>query len=76
GDILDDIEAGRRARCRTILVDAGNETEWRMSRMRLPHHVAADLDEAAELIVALDDVLRGRSAVAGNPHRVPRAVGP
>ncbi|HEX6992660.1 MAG TPA: HAD family hydrolase [Gammaproteobacteria bacterium] len=54
GDILDDIEAGRRAGCRTILIDAGNETEWRMSRARLPHHVAADLDEAARLIVALD----------------------
>ncbi len=54
GDILDDIEAGRRAGCRTILIDAGNESEWRMSRARLPHHVAADLDEAAEVIVALD----------------------
>src|SRR5262249_17961086 len=29
GDILDDIEAGRRAGCRTVLIDNGNETEWR-----------------------------------------------
>jgi len=54
GDILDDIEAGRRAGCRTILVDVGSETEWRMSRERLPHHVVGDLEEAAELILALD----------------------
>ena len=50
GDILDDIEAGRRAGCRTILVDAGNETEWRVSDERSPHHIAADLAEAAEII--------------------------
>jgi D-glycero-D-manno-heptose 1,7-bisphosphate phosphatase len=51
GDILDDIEAGRRAGCRTILLDVGNETEWRMSAARAPHHVAADLGQAAAIIV-------------------------
>ncbi|WP_217619149.1 HAD-IIIA family hydrolase, partial [Achromobacter sp. GbtcB20] len=29
GDILDDVEAGNRAGCRSILLDVGNETEWR-----------------------------------------------
>ena len=52
GDILDDIEAGRRAGCRTVLIDNGNETEWRMGPRRRPHHVAADLTEAARLILA------------------------
>ncbi len=28
GDILDDVEAGNRAGCRTILLDNGHETEW------------------------------------------------
>jgi histidinol-phosphate phosphatase family protein len=50
GDILDDIEAGRRAGCRTILLDVGNETEWRLTGQRSPHHVASDLSEAAEII--------------------------
>ena len=50
GDILDDIEAGRRAGCRTILLDVGNETEWRLSDARRPDHVAADLAEAAQII--------------------------
>ena len=36
GDILDDIEAGRRAGCRTVLIDNGNETEWEFSRERIP----------------------------------------
>lgn len=50
GDILDDVEAGRRAGCRTILLDNGNETEWRLGEARTPHHIARDLSQAAALI--------------------------
>ena len=50
GDILDDVEDGRRAGCRTVLVDNGNETEWLMSEERRPHARVACLPEAAELI--------------------------
>lgn len=53
GDILDDIEAGRRAGCNTILVDNGNETEWEVSAMRTPHHRVRDLAAAARIIVQL-----------------------
>jgi D-glycero-D-manno-heptose 1,7-bisphosphate phosphatase len=52
GDILDDIEAGRRAGCRTILLDVGNETEWRVNGKRVPHHIAGGLPEAATVIGA------------------------
>jgi histidinol-phosphate phosphatase family protein len=52
GDILDDIEAGRRAGCRTVLIDNGNETEWRRGRRRRPHHRAADLADAARFILS------------------------
>ncbi|NIF41510.1 HAD-IIIA family hydrolase [Burkholderia sp. Tr-862] len=51
GDILDDVEAGRAARCGTILVDRGNETEWRLDARRTPHHVVPRLDLAADLVV-------------------------
>ncbi|MEZ5102044.1 MAG: HAD family hydrolase [Thermoleophilia bacterium] len=51
GDILDDVEAGRRAGCRTILLDRGGETEWRLAPQRLPHFVARDLREAAEIVL-------------------------
>lgn len=54
GDILDDVEAGRRAGCRTVLLDNGNETEWLMAPGRRPHMVAEDLLEAARLILAAD----------------------
>ena len=50
GDILDDVEAGRRAGCRTVLVDNGNETEWQMSAERAPHAKVKGLLEAADLI--------------------------
>jgi D-glycero-D-manno-heptose 1,7-bisphosphate phosphatase len=52
GDILDDVEAGRRAGCRTILIDNHNETEWQLSDARTPDHVARDLSEAAGVIVS------------------------
>jgi D-glycero-D-manno-heptose 1,7-bisphosphate phosphatase len=51
GDILDDIEAGRRAGCRTVLVDNGNETEWQLSEPRRPHRVVGDLFQAAAHIL-------------------------
>ncbi|KDR38324.1 D-glycero-alpha-D-manno-heptose-1,7-bisphosphate 7-phosphatase [Caballeronia glathei] len=50
GDILDDVEAGRRAGCRTVLIDNGNETVWQRGPMREPHAVAADLRQAAHVI--------------------------
>ncbi|HLW66337.1 MAG TPA: HAD family hydrolase [Gemmataceae bacterium] len=50
GDLLDDVEAGRRAGCRTILIDNGNETEWQMGPYREPEFRAPDLAEAARLI--------------------------
>jgi histidinol-phosphate phosphatase family protein len=54
GDILDDVEAGRRAGCRTVLIDNGNETEWECSVMRRPHRLAGSLHEAADIISRYD----------------------
>ncbi len=54
GDILHDVEAGRRAGCRTILLDNGHETEWHLGAYRYPDYVAADVDVAADIILAVD----------------------
>ncbi len=54
GDILDDIQAGRGAGCRTVLIDNGNETEWRLTPAREPHHRSPDLASAARYIVESD----------------------
>jgi D-glycero-D-manno-heptose 1,7-bisphosphate phosphatase len=51
GDILNDVEAGRKAGCRTILIDNGNETEWVLTPDRVPHHTAPNLDLAADYIL-------------------------
>ncbi|HXK62294.1 MAG TPA: HAD family hydrolase [Acidobacteriota bacterium] len=51
GDILDDVEAGRRAGCKTVLLLNGSETEWNVSAARLPHYCAANLLEAAQIAV-------------------------
>ena len=52
GDILDDIEAGRRVQCRTILIDNGNESEWNLDGERRPEALAGDLLSAARIILA------------------------
>jgi histidinol-phosphate phosphatase family protein len=52
GDILDDIEAGRRAGTRTVLLDVGHETEWRRGRYRTPTITVADWDDACTVILA------------------------
>lgn len=52
GDTLDDVEAGRRVGCHTILIDNGGETEWREGAQRNPHYVVRDIREAARAIIA------------------------
>jgi histidinol-phosphate phosphatase family protein len=55
GDTLDDVEAGRRAGCKTILLNNGNETVWRWSELRVPHAMASNLNTAANIILASAD---------------------
>jgi D,D-heptose 1,7-bisphosphate phosphatase len=51
GDILNDVEAGHRAGCRSVLIDNGNETEWKLTPARTPDHTVTDLAEAARVII-------------------------
>jgi D-glycero-D-manno-heptose 1,7-bisphosphate phosphatase len=51
GDILDDIEAGNRAGCRSVLIHNGNETEWQFGPHREPDDHARSLRQAAHLIL-------------------------
>lgn len=52
GDILNDVEAGSRAGCRTILINNGNETEWEMNLVRMPDYLAGDFQDASEYILS------------------------
>jgi D-glycero-D-manno-heptose 1,7-bisphosphate phosphatase len=51
GDILNDVEAGNAAGCKTILIDNGNETEWVWNKNREPVFRAKDILQAAEFIL-------------------------
>lgn len=51
GDILNDVEAGNAAGCRTVLIDNGNETEWIGGPKRHPHFVAPTINAAASIIL-------------------------
>jgi D-glycero-D-manno-heptose 1,7-bisphosphate phosphatase len=51
GDILNDVEAGQAAGCRTILIDNGNETEWEITEQRMPTAVAPGLSDAVKIIL-------------------------
>lgn len=51
GDTLDDVEAGRRAGCRTILYDSGGETLWQTGPERTPHARQRHWAEVARTIL-------------------------
>lgn len=54
GDILNDVEAGQRAGCKTILLHNGNETEWLLSPDRVPHYLVTNLADAVDIIASVD----------------------
>jgi|SRR5205809_7386379 len=51
GDILNDVEAGNTAGCKTILLNNGNETEWVLSPARVPTFSVRNLKQATEIIL-------------------------
>ncbi|HSH31187.1 MAG TPA: HAD family hydrolase [Candidatus Saccharimonadales bacterium] len=67
GDILNDVEAGRRAGCRTVMVDNGNETEWHYGSLRQPDYQVNNFWQAAQLITGKADPLM-------KPQRTSHAV--
>lgn len=54
GDILNDVEAGHRAGCSSVLLDNGGETEWLLSPLRTPDYTCSNLLEAARFIQAVE----------------------
>lgn len=63
GDTLDDIEAGRRAGCRGILLDTQGETLWKRGPWREPDALVTDWDEVVHTILAQRAALpAGRAA--------------
>ena len=71
GDILNDVEAGRRADCRTVLIDNGNETEWKFSPLRRPHYTVTNFLEAAQIVLEAD--AHQMAPVPARPRRTARS---
>lgn len=51
GDTLDDVEAGHRAGCRTVLLTGGGETAWRRTPLREPDAMCDEWTEVAQHIL-------------------------
>jgi histidinol-phosphate phosphatase family protein len=62
GGILDDVEVGHQAGCRSVLVDGANETDWQLDRLRRPEARCATLLDAAETILRLSGAAPAESA--------------
>jgi D-glycero-D-manno-heptose 1,7-bisphosphate phosphatase len=54
GDILNDVEAGNRAGCKTVLIDNGNETEWVEGPYRKPTLVCTTINQATRALLIID----------------------
>jgi phosphoglycolate phosphatase-like HAD superfamily hydrolase len=52
GDTMDDMEAGRSAGCRTMLLNRGNESQWIISATRNPEFIVDNWREATRTILA------------------------
>ncbi len=53
GDILDDVAAGKRAGCRTVLVDLGTESPT-ADPMRQPDFIAQDTPHALQIVGSIE----------------------
>ncbi|MCU7547918.1 HAD family hydrolase [Chitinophagaceae bacterium LB-8] len=47
GDMLNDVEAGKKAGCKTVLIDNGNEKDYLVNEVRTPDYNAQNIEEAA-----------------------------
>jgi D-glycero-D-manno-heptose 1,7-bisphosphate phosphatase len=57
GDILNDVEAGNAAGCRTIFLHNGNETEWIINEKRTPAFVVTNWNMIAQTILSNEKVI-------------------
>jgi len=57
GDILNDVEAGNAAGCKTILLDNGNETEWILNEKRTPAFTVTNWNMIAQTILSNEKVI-------------------
>lgn len=59
GTHLDDIEAGKSAGCKTVLITE-EETIWELNQDRMPDYIAKNIDKAAEYILEVADFIKSK----------------
>lgn len=52
GDVIKDMEGGKRAGCKTLFIDNGSETDWSINSLRRPDYITYDFKETAEFIIS------------------------
>lgn len=55
GDILNDVEAGKKVGCQTAFIDNGHETEWQITPRRYPDVIAIDFKAAVNQILNINN---------------------
>lgn len=55
GDILNDVECGNRAGCKTVLINNGNETEWVKGKYRSPDYITDSFQKAVDSILSMEE---------------------
>jgi D,D-heptose 1,7-bisphosphate phosphatase len=62
GDILNDVEAGNKAGCKTILINNNNETEWQLNELRKPGFLVDNWLHASRIIAAEKNIQKNELA--------------
>lgn len=58
GDILKDVESGKRAGCRTLLINNGAEKDWSIDSLKMPDYITYDFKETAQFIISSQNTQR------------------
>src|SRR5690606_18353229 len=69
GDILDDIEAGHRAGCQSILLDNGHETIWKEGQKRNPDRICGSWTEIPDYILRTTQLPEDRLRLPTAPRQ-------
>jgi HAD superfamily hydrolase (TIGR01662 family) len=75
GDILNDVETGNRAGCRSILVNKNDSADGEADSIRKPAYKTADFADAARHIIAVDTKPEKRKRSSRKKQQVAVGVG-
>lgn len=51
GDVPEDIEAGKKAGCKTVLINRSNEVDWKFNKLNMPDYIVKSFIQAVKLFI-------------------------